>query len=84
MNRRGQWNRTVAAAFLIVAIGLCLFHSVNDDGMSTDLCTGMLASLTVVLFVALAADRRVLPELVPVVHPVPIHLLDPPPRFSRS
>ena len=74
----------LSAVVLILAASCCVLHGPDDEGMGPEVCTGMLAPLTAILFVALVANQRVLPELVPVIHRVPIHLLDPPPRSSRS
>lgn len=81
---KGAWGYGVAAiaALMVVAIGLCLFHSVSDDGMSMDLCNAMLTSIAVVLLIGLVMKDSLLPDPVLVVRPVPLHLLDPPPRHS--
>jgi len=84
--RKRAWGYGVAAiaTLVVVAIGLCLFHSVSDDGMSTDLCTAMLASIAGVLLASLVMKDSLLPDPMLVVRPVPLHLLDPPPRSHRS
>jgi len=66
------------AVFLMVVLGLCLFHAVGDDAMST------LASIIVVLLVGLVMSGSLLPDPILAVRPVSIHLPDPPPRSPRS
>lgn len=91
MNRRDYRKRiiwggretTIIAVFLIVAVGLCLLHAVDDDAMSTDLCAGMLASIVVVLLVGLVMNGSLPPDVMLAVRPVSIHLPDPPPRPPR-
>lgn len=68
------------AVFLIVGVAFCLFHAVDDGGMSTDLCAGMLASIVVVLLVGLVMNGSLPPDVILAVRPVSIHLPDPPPR----
>jgi hypothetical protein len=74
-----------AMVLLTLGIGLCLFD-VDDhhaaDGVSFDLCLGLaivsiaVVVLTVVLVHPLVADPRY------VLHAVPLHRLDPPPRSA--
>lgn len=83
-NVLGSPGAAIGAALLIVAVGLCLVHAVDDDGMSTDLCAAMLASFAVVLFVGLVIKGSLPPDSILAVLPVSIHLPDPPPRSRLS
>jgi hypothetical protein len=90
MNRRDRWNdaprrgAAIGAALLIVAVGLCLVHSVEDDGMSAEFCAAMLATIAVAVFVGLVMSGPLPLDPVAAVRPVSVHPLDPPPRSSRS
>jgi len=85
---RHEWSGRallVALALVTVAIGFCLFdghaHGTTDNGMSSHPCCGLaidsvaVIGLTSILVHPLPLDPPY------VVHAVPLHRLDPPPKL---
>lgn len=89
MRRRSAHAAAIAAVLLVLATGLCLFDGDGDDhdgSLRPDLCTGMMAMAP---GTALVIGPLVLGLLTfwlaPFAVSRPLHVLDPPPRFtSRS
>jgi hypothetical protein len=89
MRRRSAQAAAIAAVLLVLAAGLCLFDGDGDDhdgSLRPDLCTGMMAMAPgTILVIGPPVTGSLVVWLAPLAVSRPLHVLDPPPKFtSRS
>ena len=69
---------------VIVAVGLCLFHGDEHgsahDGACLDLCSGLAITSVAMIVLAFVPIHELFVDPPYVVHAVPLHRLDPPPK----
>ncbi len=87
--RSTRWSSQIVViilAAITLSIGFCIFdgdhHGTSHHGMSPDLCLGLVVLSFAVTLLGLAEIDRLAAERLSPVRAVPVHRLDPPPKFA--